>query len=90
MITFEKVTDVHYKVFSYGLCISSLAITDDSYIVINRYSSVKVPKVCKKHLKSILVELYNKDLKAIKLFTMAGTQNEGSLSIKKMINECKV
>ncbi|QDP51083.1 MAG: hypothetical protein Unbinned3907contig1000_26 [Prokaryotic dsDNA virus sp.] len=90
MITFEKVSDVHYKVFNYEVFMCSLEIHSDKYVVVNRYSRVDVPKSAKKHLKTIMIDLYNKDLKTMELHETAdGSFMEGGLSIKKLLEVFK-
>ena len=84
MITFEKVTDVHFKVYNYGLYICSIGIASDSFIIYNRHNVTKIPKSLKKHLKTILIGLYHFDLKSIEVFKNAHKENEGMLSIKKL------
>ena len=89
MITYEKVTDQHLRVFKHGLLISEIGVNKNSYTVYNRHSSIVIPKTAKKSIKDVLNMLYNEDLKTLKLFEYVKTENEGMLSIKKMMKILK-
>ena len=86
MITFEKISDVHYKTFQYEIFLNSLEIHSDKYVIVNKYSRTDIPKKFKKHLPQIIVNTYKQDLKVYELNKYSYSQLEGSLSIKKMMN----
>tara|TARA_Y100000592_G_C5238115_1_gene207042 strand:+ start:160 stop:444 length:285 start_codon:yes stop_codon:yes gene_type:complete len=84
MITFEKISDVHYKAFKYELFLNSIEVHSDKYVIRNRYSVLSVPKRFKRQLKQIILYTYLQDLKSFKFNEYCENQTEGFLSIKKM------
>ena len=84
MITFNKITDVHYEVYNYELLISHLEIHKSHFKVRNRFGSILLPLTARKCLKTLLLKFYESDLKTMKLHEYAFNENEGRLSIKKM------
>ena len=85
MITFKKITDQHYEVYNYELLISHLEVHKSNYKVLNRFGSVLLPLSSRKCLKTLLLKFYETDLKTMKLQEYAFNENEGMLSIKKMM-----
>ena len=85
MITFNKITDQHFEVYNYELLISDLEVHKTHYKVLNRFGSVLLPLSSRKCLKTILLKFYETDLKTMKLNEYAFNENEGMLSIKKMM-----
>ena len=85
MITFNKITDQHFEVYNYELFISDLEVHKTHYKVLNRFGSVLLPLSSRKCLKTILLKFYETDLKYMKLQEYAFNENEGMLSIKKMM-----
>ena len=85
MITFNKITDQHFEVYNYELFISDLEVHKTHYKVLNRFGSVLLPLSSKKCLKTLLLKFYETDLKTMKLQEYAFNENEGMLSIKKMM-----
>ena len=84
MITFNKISDKHYEVFSYELSISHLEVHKSHFKVRNRFGSILLPLTARKCLKTLLLKFYETDLKSMKLAEYAWNENEGRLSIKKM------
>jgi len=84
MITFNKITDVHYEVYNYELLISHLEIHKSHFKIRNRFGSILLPLTARKCLKTLLLKFYESDLKTMKLHEYAFNENEGRLSIKKM------
>ena len=84
MITYKQITPQHFEVYSYELLISRLEVHKSAFKVINRHGSTWLPMSAKKHLKTLVLALYEKDLKEMKLAEYAWNENEGMLSIKKM------
>ena len=84
MITFNKITDVHYEVLNYELPISYLEVHKSHFKVRNRFGSILLPLSSRKCLKTLLLKFYETDLKTMKLNEYAFNENEGMLSIKKM------
>ena len=89
MITFEKISDVHYKAYKYELFLSSIEIHSDKYVIVNRYSRLDVPKHLKDYLPYLILDTYKQDLKTYNLREYSDSQPEGTLSIKKMLNKLK-
>ena len=89
MITFEKVSDVHYKAYKYELFLNSIEIHFDKYVIVNRYSKTIVPKHLKDYLPYLILDTYKQDLKTYFLREYSDEQPEGSLSIKKMYNKLR-
>jgi hypothetical protein len=89
MITFNKITDQHYEVYNYELFISDLEVHKTHYKVLNRFGSVLLPLSSRKCLKTLLLKFYETDLKTMKLNEYAFNENEGMLSIKKMMKIVK-
>ena len=85
MITFEKITDKHYKAFKYDLFLNDIAIHDDKFVIHNRYSKIELPKTLKKYLKFVVLDSYKKDLKTFEMYEKNYNCGEGGLSIKKMM-----
>ncbi len=88
MITFEKETDVHFKIYMYGLRIGSLAIGTDYYRLYMSNNDTYIPKTAKKSIKSIIKRMYEGNNKQIDLYKYAH-ENKDNLSIKKMIEILK-
>ena len=84
MITFNKITDVHYEVYNYELLISHLEIHKSHFKIRNRFGSILLPLSSRKCLKTLLLKFYESDLNYMKLAEYAFNENEGRLSIKKM------
>ena len=85
MITFNKISDKHYEVFSYELSISYLEVHKSHFKVRNRFGSVLLPLSSRKCLKTLLLKFYETDLKTMKLAEYAFNECEGMISIKKMM-----
>ena len=85
MITFEKITDQHFEVYNYELLISRLEVHKSHFKVLNRFGSVLLPLSSRKCLKTLLLKFYESDLKTMKLQEYAFNEDEGRLSIKKMM-----
>tara|TARA_R100001440_G_scaffold59676_1_gene79416 strand:+ start:159 stop:440 length:282 start_codon:yes stop_codon:yes gene_type:complete len=89
MITYEKISDVHYKAFKYELFLNSIEIHTDKYVIVNRYSRLEVPKHLKDYLPYLIIDTYKQDLKTYNLRQYSYAQPEGTLSIKKMYKKLK-
>lgn len=89
MITYEKISDVHYKAYKHELFLNSIEIHSDKYVIVNRYSRLDVPKHLKDYLPYLILDTYKQDLKTYNLREYSDSQPEGSLSIKKMFNKLK-
>tara|TARA_R100000152_G_C6781941_1_gene217701 strand:+ start:8211 stop:9038 length:828 start_codon:yes stop_codon:yes gene_type:complete len=89
MITFEKISDVHYKAYKHELFLNSIEIHSDKYVIVNRYSRLDVPKHLKDYLPYLILDTYKQDLKTYNLREYSNSQPEGTLSIKKMLNKLK-
>lgn len=89
MITYEKISDVHYKAYKHELFLNSIEIHSDKYVIVNRYSSLDVPKHLKDYLPYLILDTYKQDLKTYNLREYSDSQPEGTLSIKKMLNKLK-
>lgn len=87
MITFEKISDVHYKAYKYELFLSSIEIHADKYVIRNRHSVLDVPKHLKLYLPYLIIDTYKKDLKTYEFRESCDSQPLGSLSIKKMLKK---
>tara|TARA_R110001583_G_scaffold87009_6_gene226997 strand:- start:2210 stop:2479 length:270 start_codon:yes stop_codon:yes gene_type:complete len=84
MITFKKISEQHYEVYSYELLISHLEVHKSHYKVLNRFGSILLPLSARKCIKTLLLKFYESDLKTMKLAEYAFNEDEGKLSIKKM------
>lgn len=84
MITFNKISAVHFEVLLYDVKISSIAIHRDYYKIYCQHNTFNLPLKCKTILKDFLVKLYYQDLKFIELAKYSNEENEGFISIKKM------
>ena len=89
MITYEKISDVHYKAYKHELFLNSIEIHSDKYVIVNRYSRLDVPKHLKDYLPYLILDTYKQDLKTYNLREYSDSQPEGTLSIKKMFNKLK-
>ena len=89
MITYEKISDVHYKAYKHELFLNSIEIHSDKYVIVNRYSRLDVPKHLKDYLPYLILDTYKQDLKTYNLREYSSSQPEGTLSIKKMLNKLK-
>ena len=89
MITYEKISDVHYKAYKHELFLNSIEIHSDKYVIVNRYSRLDVPKHLKDYLPYLILDTYKQDLKTYNLREYSDSQPEGTLSIKKMLNKLK-
>lgn len=87
MITFEKETDVHWKVLRYGSPIGSLGINKASLRVYVNSHDLIVPKTAKPVLKQLLDSLAC-NCKELELYEYA--YNNDFISIKKMKQILKV
>lgn len=85
MITFKKITDQHFEVYNYELLISHLEVHKSHFKVLNSFGSILLPLSSKKCLKTLLLKFYQTDLKTMKLNEYAFNEDEGMLSIKKMM-----
>ena len=85
MITFNKITDVHYEVYNYELLISHLEIHKSHFKVRNRFGSILLPLSARKCLKTLLLKFYESDLNYMKLAEYTFNECQGLLSIKKMM-----
>lgn len=89
MITFEEITEKHFKAYKYDLFLNDIAVHKDKYVIHNKYSKLEVPKKLKKYLKFLILDSYKKDLKTYELYKNNYRGLEGSLSIKKMMKILK-
>jgi len=87
LITFEKISDVHFKAYKHDVFLSSIEVHKDKYVILNRNSKTVVPKRLKNYLKFMILETYKQDIRALEIAEYANEQLEGSLSIKKMLKK---